>query len=107
MSRAYETFLDEAPAAKPPRTDRVHLAKLSRCVCSTWDIHGLWPEYTNGGYPATCDNEVFSQTQISDLITRMNSEWPRWVTGSAVAMSASCSLLSLQVPPDNKQPADW
>lgn len=55
--------------------------------CSNWGIHGLWPEYTNGGYPSSCNSQAFSQSQVQDLVPRMNSEWQRCVRAAEFAGS--------------------
>ncbi|PIN13780.1 Ribonuclease, T2 family [Handroanthus impetiginosus] len=40
-------------------------------------IHGLWPEYTTGEWREFCDREnSFNASQISDLIGRMQKDWP-------------------------------
>ena len=30
-------------------------------------IHGLWPEYTDGGYPSTCSNEEFDEHVVYEI----------------------------------------
>lgn len=40
-------------------------------------IHGLWPNYNDGSYPSNCDpNSPFDPSQVSDLLSRLQSEWP-------------------------------
>ncbi|XP_057448230.1 ribonuclease 1-like [Lotus japonicus] len=40
-------------------------------------IHGLWPNYNTGSYPSNCDSSnPFKQSQISDLTSSLQREWP-------------------------------
>ncbi|XP_016504184.1 intracellular ribonuclease LX-like isoform X2 [Nicotiana tabacum] len=40
-------------------------------------IHGLWPNYNNGSFPKSCNkNARYDETQISDLISSMQKNWP-------------------------------
>ncbi|XP_057493090.1 extracellular ribonuclease LE-like [Actinidia eriantha] len=44
---------------------------------SDFGIHGLWPNYEDGTYPSNCDPQSpFDESEISDLTSRMQSEWP-------------------------------
>jgi len=44
---------------------------------SYFTLHGLWPQYTNGGYPATCTTETFnSSIPISIGWSDMTQYWP-------------------------------
>eukprot|EP00253_Pinus_taeda_P006658 PITA_06658 len=43
---------------------------------SNFSIHGLWPNYDDGGYPSNCDSSnPFDPSQISDLRDELNQEW--------------------------------
>ncbi|XVE53229.1 hypothetical protein DITRI_Ditri02bG0187300 [Diplodiscus trichospermus] len=40
-------------------------------------IHGLWPNYNDGGWPSNCDPDSrFDKSEISELIGTMEKEWP-------------------------------
>ncbi|XVF43122.1 hypothetical protein PTKIN_Ptkin02bG0015200 [Pterospermum kingtungense] len=40
-------------------------------------IHGLWPNYKDGGYPSNCDPDSrFDKSEISNLIGTLEKEWP-------------------------------
>ncbi|RXH91992.1 hypothetical protein DVH24_021015 [Malus domestica] len=40
-------------------------------------IHGLWPNYNDGSYPSNCDpSNPCDQSEISDLRSSMQKEWP-------------------------------
>ncbi len=40
-------------------------------------IHGLWPQYSSGGYPSICTDEPFDEQIIIDIgINEMNQYWP-------------------------------
>ncbi|XP_028800245.1 ribonuclease 3-like [Neltuma alba] len=42
-----------------------------------FSIHGLWPNYNDGSWPSNCDpDSVFDKSQISDLISSMEKNWP-------------------------------
>ncbi|XP_027097940.1 extracellular ribonuclease LE [Coffea arabica] len=44
---------------------------------SDFSIHGLWPNYNDGSYPSNCDPQAqFNPSQISDLTSRMQKDWP-------------------------------
>lgn len=40
-------------------------------------IHGLWPQYMNGGYPSNCDSEPFSEDAVEAVgMDTMIEMWP-------------------------------
>lgn len=40
-------------------------------------IHGLWPQYSSGGYPSDCTSEPFDETVINEIgLEDMNHYWP-------------------------------
>lgn len=40
-------------------------------------IHGLWPQYSAGGYPSDCTTEPFNDTAIANIgMDTMNHYWP-------------------------------
>ncbi|GAB2248367.1 hypothetical protein Droror1_Dr00008249 [Drosera rotundifolia] len=44
---------------------------------SDFGIHGLWPNYNSGGYPSNCDSSnPFDPSQIQDLLSQLQTEWP-------------------------------
>ena len=39
-------------------------------------IHGLWPQYSSGGYPSTCTNEPFDNRVVEAIgMDTMNQYW--------------------------------
>lgn len=43
-------------------------------------IHGLWPNYKDGGWPEFCDSEnTFDESKIEDLKEQMEEEWPSFM----------------------------
>ncbi|XP_010476460.1 PREDICTED: ribonuclease 3-like isoform X2 [Camelina sativa] len=42
-------------------------------------IHGLWPQFINGTWPAFCDQtNLFDISKISDLVSKMERKWTEW-----------------------------
>eukprot|EP01100_Stratorugosa_tubuloviscum_P010100 TRINITY_DN429_c0_g1_i1.p1 TRINITY_DN429_c0_g1~~TRINITY_DN429_c0_g1_i1.p1 ORF type:complete len:233 (+),score=101.09 TRINITY_DN429_c0_g1_i1:182-880(+) len=42
---------------------------------TTFQIHGLWPEYDNASWPQYCTNEAFNVQKIMDLYPYMEEYW--------------------------------
>eukprot|EP01104_Vermistella_antarctica_P018061 TRINITY_DN6578_c0_g1_i2.p1 TRINITY_DN6578_c0_g1~~TRINITY_DN6578_c0_g1_i2.p1 ORF type:complete len:342 (-),score=89.06 TRINITY_DN6578_c0_g1_i2:317-1342(-) len=40
-----------------------------------FSIHGLWPNYWNGSYPAYCDTRAFDTAALGNLTYEMNDQW--------------------------------
>lgn len=52
-----------------------HLA-LQRCNKSAeFSIHGLWPDYIQGGYPQFCTNQRFNFKEIQSILPDLNKHW--------------------------------
>ncbi|CAI9096594.1 OLC1v1032779C2 [Oldenlandia corymbosa var. corymbosa] len=42
-----------------------------------FSIHGLWPNRNDGSWPSNCDDDAsFDESEVSDLINRMQKDWP-------------------------------
>ncbi|XP_057789620.1 ribonuclease 2-like [Salvia miltiorrhiza] len=41
-------------------------------------IHGLWPDYNDGTWPACCPGKRFDIKKISTLLSTMNKYWPSY-----------------------------
>ncbi|XP_015892989.1 ribonuclease 2 isoform X2 [Ziziphus jujuba] len=39
-------------------------------------IHGLWPDYNDGTWPACCTHESFDEKEISTLLDALEKYWP-------------------------------
>ncbi|XP_047175408.1 ribonuclease 1-like [Vigna umbellata] len=51
-------------------------------------IHGLWPNYNDGSYPSNCDpNNPFNPSQISDLSSSLQNNWPTLACPSGDGMT--------------------
>ncbi|XP_051146140.1 intracellular ribonuclease LX-like [Andrographis paniculata] len=52
-----------------------------------FSIHGLWPNYNSGQWPHDCDREAsLEESQISDLKSKMEKDWPTLACPSADGM---------------------
>ncbi|KAL3501422.1 hypothetical protein ACH5RR_035871 [Cinchona calisaya] len=55
---------------------------------SDFSIHGLWPNYNDGSYPSNCDPDTqFNPSEISDITTRMQKDWPSLACPSGDSLS--------------------
>ncbi|KAI3418254.1 Ribonuclease T(2) [Psidium guajava] len=45
-------------------------------------IHGLWPDYNDGSWPACCSRSRFNEKEISTLVDAMDKYWPSLSCGS-------------------------
>lgn len=48
-------------------------------------IHGLWPQYNNGGWPSCCTKSHFDMDKISTLRDDLDKYWPSLSCGSPSA----------------------
>ncbi|KAK4752588.1 hypothetical protein SAY87_021386 [Trapa incisa] len=46
-------------------------------------IHGLWPDYNDGTWPACCTRANFEEKEISTLVGALRKYWPSYSCGSA------------------------
>ncbi|KAL9246384.1 hypothetical protein vseg_019925 [Gypsophila vaccaria] len=51
---------------------------------SDFHIHGLWPNYNDGGYPSSCDpTNSFDSSQLDDdFLSKLTAEWPSFTCPS-------------------------
>ncbi|KAI4326339.1 hypothetical protein MLD38_031663 [Melastoma candidum] len=45
-------------------------------------IHGLWPDYNDGTWPACCSRSHFEEKEISSLVDTLQKYWPSLSCGS-------------------------
>ncbi|KAL3724997.1 hypothetical protein ACJRO7_030069 [Eucalyptus globulus] len=45
-------------------------------------IHGLWPDYNDGTWPACCSRSGFDEKEISTLVDTLEKYWPSLSCGS-------------------------
>ncbi|GKU97864.1 hypothetical protein SLEP1_g10944 [Rubroshorea leprosula] len=46
-------------------------------------IHGLWPDYNDGTWPACCTRSRFDEREISTLLDGLEKYWPSLSCGSS------------------------
>ncbi|XP_019166777.1 PREDICTED: ribonuclease 2-like [Ipomoea nil] len=46
-------------------------------------IHGLWPDYNDGTWPACCKGSQYDEREISTLASAMTKYWPTYQCGSS------------------------
>ncbi|WCJ37283.1 ribonuclease 2 [Euphorbia peplus] len=49
---------------------------------SLFTIHGLWPDYNDGTWPACCTRSSFDEKEISSLSDALHKYWPSLSCGS-------------------------
>ncbi|GMH27963.1 hypothetical protein Nepgr_029806 [Nepenthes gracilis] len=49
---------------------------------SEFTIHGLWPDYNDGSWPACCSHSRFDIKEISSLLSALEKYWPSLSCGS-------------------------
>jgi ribonuclease T2 len=83
-------------------------------------VHGLWPQYENGGYPDSCiqPSKPVPKSLIDEMIDIMPSpkliqhEWDKHGTCSGLSMSKYFQLTrqiynSIKIPSKYQQPSDY
>ncbi|CAM8889505.1 hypothetical protein QQ045_025904 [Rhodiola kirilowii] len=45
-------------------------------------IHGLWPDYNDGTWPACCTHSTFDEKEISTLLDALETYWPSLSCGT-------------------------
>lgn len=82
-------------------------------------VHGLWPQYDNGGFPETCSAERAVPTAIVDSMldimpskTLIQHEWDKHGTCSGLSVDKYFQLTrqiynSIAIPNKYKQPTDY
>ncbi|KAI3450157.1 hypothetical protein Pfo_006822 [Paulownia fortunei] len=62
------------------RTTRLCCSSNACCLRSNalteFTIHGLWPDYNDGTWPACCSGKRFDVKEISTLLNTLNKYWP-------------------------------
>ena len=82
-------------------------------------VHGLWPQYENGGFPSACSAERAVPTAIVDSMldimpskTLIQHEWDKHGTCSGLSVDKYFQLTrqiynSIAIPDKYKQPTDY
>jgi ribonuclease I len=42
---------------------------------SSWSIHGLWPQYSQGSYPTYCKKVTFDINALEPIMDKLKQEW--------------------------------
>ena len=59
-----------------------YILALQKCSHSSdYTIHGLWVDYTRGGYPEFCRNIPFDEKTIEPLRSQLDTFWPSCYNG--------------------------
>ena len=68
----------------------VYYLSLQRCsTYNDFSIHGLWPDYIDGGYPQFCTNQQFNLSTIEPIMDDLNKYWNSCIGKSVVLGIAS------------------
>ncbi|PKI55281.1 hypothetical protein CRG98_024297 [Punica granatum] len=64
-----------------------HCCSSNACCSSSnspaeFTIHGLWPDYNDGTWPACCTQDNFDEKEISTLVDALQKYWPSYYCGS-------------------------
>jgi ribonuclease I len=53
-----------------------YLLALQKCSkFNNYTIHGLWIDYTSGGYPQFCNHTTFNYKELKPLLPKLNIAW--------------------------------
>lgn len=57
------------------------VAPIATAGRGSFTVHGLWPNYLDGGWPQFCDHgDHLDPDQVADLLPEMRAEWPSFST---------------------------
>ncbi|KAG6415512.1 hypothetical protein SASPL_122924 [Salvia splendens] len=55
-----------------------NVLRISSSALTEFTIHGLWPDYNDGTWPACCPGKRFNIKKISTLLSTMKKYWPSY-----------------------------
>lgn len=61
------------PSGKPSHVHVLTPPSSNIHITDSWTIHGLWPDYCDGSFPAECDSER-AYTNITDILTAFGAD---------------------------------
>ncbi|XP_060962888.1 ribonuclease 2 [Cannabis sativa] len=90
----------------PPLLPHQRLCRGSNAP-TEFTIHGLWPNYNDGTWPACCTKKSFDEKEVSTLLGALEKYWPTYgcfpyitcdgSNGSFWAHERSMGLVPLQL----------